>query len=122
MRFPPRDVAADFYNACVKWSPADGTNRGTGALWNLRDALEPMGEAAWFIANGWRLTATRIQEDLGEGMRPEMAKDMAEMWRLYCKAAELAGNLYPNFLKIHADDVAREAQRDAHVADVGARR
>lgn len=112
--FPPRDIASDFFNACVKYTP--GTD--SAALFRLQAALPAMAEATWFVANGWRYVANRCQTDLRGGLKPEMAKVLADIYGLHAKAADLASGLPAAFLRIEADAVRRANTPGAHTANV----
>ncbi len=112
--FPPRNAAADFYAACVRYTP--GTD--SGALFRLQAALPEMVEACWLYANGWRMVSNRIAQDLQGGLKPEMAQVFADIYKLTAKAAELANGLPKAFLRIHADDVRRAQTRGGHTANV----
>lgn len=112
--FWPRSAAVDFNALCAKWSP--GT--GSAALFYFQASLPGMAESAWMVAAGWNQVAVRSAAHLSGGLKPEMARVLADIYQLSAKAAQLAGTLQSQFLKIHAEDVRRAETRGAHTANV----
>lgn len=103
--FPPHAAAADFFNACVKWSPErDGT---AGAIWSLEAALPYMAGSVAMVANGWSNMVYQLETNLQGGLKPGMRSAMSEVFNPLQVAAVKAQELPTTFAKVYATDIAR---------------
>jgi len=120
-RPPFGGAAADFYAACVRYTPGSGS----GAIFEFLDNTTPtLSEALWHVASGYHMLASRCAQDLGAGrggLDPAVADAMAAIYPLLANASKLAQALDATAHKVHA---AQLAQRDAaagHILNVPAR-
>ncbi len=106
--FPPHGNAADFLNACIKWSPAadGGTEK---AIWRLHDALRPMVGSIAMVANGWTQVVNNTEMALQGALHPSMRAAMVEVFNPLNVAALKAAELENVFNKVYADAIARRA-------------
>lgn len=111
----PAAAAREYYASCVRYDPGFHS----GALWDFQGLLPEMVEAQNFLTNGHAVVIKTIEQKLSGGLHSAMLDRFGRVqWHL-TKAAEEAASLPSDFIRVHADAIARLNTRGGHVADVG---
>lgn len=112
--FPPYNAAADFYGACLKWTPGSDS----GSVENLKLALPRMRDAIYLLTNGYAKVIANCEQDLQGGLEPQMRGALGEVWQPLHAAALAAGKLEAAYHQAYASREALKNVRGGHTANV----